>query len=149
MMSNQKNVLEIAQDIKDIKIQSATNIAKAAFETIFTELKNQTFNTFLEAYEFTKSSMKILEAARPTEPMLFNGMSYIHSKIEPEIWKSDLKSFLKTAINASETYYKMITDTSEKETPLWFISQGSFYYYIQQEVIQPCRHHISQQASEG
>ena len=68
--------------------------------------------------------MKSLENARPTEPMLFNGMSYIYSKIEPEIWKSNLKSFLKTVINASETYYKMITDTAKKaiENWIWIIN---------------------------
>jgi hypothetical protein len=58
--------------------------------------------------------MKMLEDARPTEPMLFNGMSYIYAKIHPEIEKADLKSFLKIAINASETYFNMITETAEK-----------------------------------
>ena len=119
MMADQKNILQVVQDIKDIKIQWATNIAKSAFEILFTELKRQTFKTFVEAYEFTKSSMNALEAARPTEPMLFNGMSYIHSKIEPEIWKSNLKTFLKTAINASEKYFNMITDTTEKAIKNW------------------------------
>jgi hypothetical protein len=57
--------------------------------------------------------MDMLEDARPTEPMLFNGMSYIHAQIEPEVKKEDLKSFVKTAINASETYFKMITETAE------------------------------------
>jgi hypothetical protein len=58
--------------------------------------------------------MKMLEDARPTEPMLFNGMSYIYAKMQPEIEKADLKSFLKTTIDASETYYHMITDTAER-----------------------------------
>jgi len=113
-MADQKNILQVVQDIKDIKIQSATNIAKAAFEVLYTELKNQTFNSFNEIYEFTKSSMKLLEAARPTEPMLFNGMSYVYTKIEPEVEKTNLKSFQKTAINACKKYYNMISDTAEK-----------------------------------
>jgi hypothetical protein len=41
-------------------------------------------------------------------------MSYIYAKIQPEIEKADLKSFVKTAIEASETYFNMITDTAEK-----------------------------------
>ena len=113
-MADLKNVQQVVQDIKDIKIQWATNIAKAAFEIIFKELKSQEFKSFADAYEFTKTSMKMLEDARPTEPMLFNGMSYIYAKIQPEIEKADLKSFLKTTINASETYFNMITETAEK-----------------------------------
>ena len=46
-------------------------------------------------------------------------MSYIHAQIQPEIKKSDLKSFLKTAINASETYFNMITETAEKAIKNW------------------------------
>lgn len=118
-MANLKNVKQVVQDIKDIKIQWATNIAKAAFEILFKELKSQKFRDFGDAYEFTKVSMKMLEGARPTEPMLFNWMSYIHAQIQPEIKKSDLKSFLKTAINASETYFNMITETAEKAIKNW------------------------------
>jgi hypothetical protein len=58
--------------------------------------------------------MKMLEDARPTEPMLFNGMSYVYAEIQPEIEKADLNSFLKTTIAASEKYYKMITETAEE-----------------------------------
>lgn len=118
-MVNTKNVEQVVQDIKDIKIQWATNIAKAAFEIIFKELKSQEFKDFNEAYEFTRTSMKILEDARPTEPMLFNWMSYIHAKIEPEIEKADLSSFLNTAINASETYFNMISKTAEQAINNW------------------------------
>ena len=118
-MANLKNVTQVAQDIKDIKIQWATNIAKAAFETLSTELKKQKFNSSIEAHDFLKTSMNMLEDARPTEPMLFNWMSYIYSKIEPELEKQDLASFLKTAIEASETYFNMITETSEKAIQNW------------------------------
>lgn len=125
-MADLKNVEQVVQDIKDIKIQWATNIAKSAFEILFKELKSQNFKSFIEAYEFTKASMKMLEDARPTEPMLFNWMSYIYAKIQPEIEKADLKSFLKTAIDASETYFNMITDTAEKaiQNGVWIINYG-------------------------
>ncbi len=123
-MADLKNVEQVVQDIKDIKIQWATNIAKSAFEILFKELKSQEFKSFADAYEFTKTSMKMLEDARPTEPMLFNGMSYIYAKIHPEIEKADLKSFLKIAINASETYFNMITETAEKavQNGVWIIN---------------------------
>ena len=125
-MANMKNVEQVVQDIKDIKIQWATNIAKATFETIFKEMKAQDFKSFSEAYEFLKLTMKLLENARPTEPMVFNGMSFIYEKIQPEIEKADLKSFVKTAINASETYFNMITETAEKaiQNWIWIINYG-------------------------
>ena len=123
-MADLKNVEQVVQDIKDIKIQWATNIAKSAFEILSKELKSQNFKSFAEAYEFTKTSMKMLEDARPTEPMLFNGMSYVYAEIQPEIEKADLKSFLKTTIAASEKYYKMITETAEEaiENGVWIIN---------------------------
>ncbi len=122
-MANLKNVEQVVQDIKDIKIQWATDIAKSAFEILFKELKTQEFKSFIEACEFTKTSMKMLEDARPTEPMLFNGMSYVYAKTQPEIEKADLKSFLKTAISASETYFNMITETAKEaiENGVWII----------------------------
>ena len=118
-MANLKNVEQVVQDIKDIKIQWATNIAKSAFDIISKELKSQEFESFAEAYEFLKSSMKMLEDARATEPMLFNWMSFIYAQIQPEVEKSDLESFLKTAIDASETYYNMITKTAEQAIQNW------------------------------
>ena len=118
-MANLKNVEQVVQDIKDIKIQWATSIAKSAFEILFKELQSQKFKSFIEACEFTKTSMKLLEDARPTEPMLFNWMSYVYTKIQPEIEKADLKSFVKTAINASETYFNMISETAEKAIQNW------------------------------
>ena len=118
-MADLKNVTQVVNDIKAIKIQWATNIAKSAFEIIAQELKTQKFKTFSEAHEFTISAMKMLEDARPTEPMLFNWMSYITAQIEPENEIEDLQSFLNTAINASETYLKMITETANQSIQNW------------------------------
>lgn len=113
-MVDLKNITHVVEDIKSIKIQWATNIAKAAFDIISKELSNQKFSTFSEALDFTLSAMKMLEDARPTEPMLFNGMSYISAQIEPEKERADLQSFIKIAKNASDTYLKMIEDTAEQ-----------------------------------
>ena len=125
-MANLKNVEQVVQDIKDIKIQWATNIAKSAFEILYKELKAQKFKDFNEAHEFVTNSMKMLEDARPTEPMLFNWMSYIYAKIQPEIEKANLKSFLETTINASETYFNMISETAEQaiKNGTWIIKDG-------------------------
>ena len=118
-MANLKNVEQVVQDIKDIKIQWATNIAKSAFEILSKELKSEEFQSFSDAYEFTKTSMKMLEDARATEPMLFNGMSYIHAQIQPAVEKSDLKLFLEKATEASDTYFNMIADTAQTAIQNW------------------------------
>ena len=91
MNEHLKVVEQIVQDIKDIKIQWATNIAKAAFEVIITESANQEFSSKNEYIEFVNKSMEILIAARPTEPMLFNWMDYIKSEMDKLKSENDVK----------------------------------------------------------
>ena len=68
------NIQKVADDIKSIKIQWATPIAKAALEILIQELKTKKFKTLAELESFVKQGAKLLIQARPTEPMLFNGM---------------------------------------------------------------------------
>lgn len=71
---------KIASDIKSVKIQGATNIAKAG----------------VQAYclKPTKSSIKILSKLRPTEPMLFNALNIVR--------KSSLENVMNHFTNAQE-----------------------------------------------
>ncbi|MFA7718212.1 MAG: hypothetical protein WC875_05865 [Candidatus Absconditabacterales bacterium] len=73
-MHNLKKIQHVADDIKAIKIQGATNIAKAAFEVMMQELKTQKFKSFTDLKSFVQQGAKLLMQARATEPMLFNGM---------------------------------------------------------------------------
>lgn len=68
------NIQKVADDIKSIKIQWATNIAKAALEIMIQELKTRKFKTVKELEMFVQQGTKLLVKARSTEPMLFNGM---------------------------------------------------------------------------
>ena len=68
------NIQKVADDIKSIKIQWATNVAKAALEIVISELKTKKFKTIKELESFVKQGAKLLMKARATEPMLFNGM---------------------------------------------------------------------------
>lgn len=70
-MNKKKRFAKIAQDIKDIKIQGARNVAKQA----------------LYAYSLipTKQSKKILMSLRPTEPMLFNVLERVEAQSYQEI----------------------------------------------------------------
>lgn len=70
-MNKKKKFAKIAQDIRDIKIQGARNVAKQA----------------LYAYSLipTKQSKKILMSLRPTEPMLFNVLKRVEFQDYQEI----------------------------------------------------------------
>ena len=107
------NIVQVVQDIKDIKIQGATNIAKAAFDILITESKNQTFDSSEEFLMFIESAMQMLISARPTEPMLFNGMDYIKSQIATG--KDNLcDSVQKTVIESATYYLNLIKETAER-----------------------------------
>jgi methylthioribose-1-phosphate isomerase len=83
-MPDLTKVQQVVQDIYDIKIQGATNIAKSAFQVLIDELERQKFSDGITLREFLFPAMDILEKARPTEPMMFNGMAYIKAKVENE-----------------------------------------------------------------
>ena len=119
------HVEQIVQDIKDIKIQGATNIAKSAFEIIISESKSQNFISFEEYSEFVTTAMQLLIDARPTEPMLFNGMDYIKAQIA-KVQTSDLETLKKIVIEAAEYYLNLINETAERAVlnGLWIIHDG-------------------------
>ena len=120
-----KVVEQIVQDIKDIKIQWATNIAKAAFEIIISESKTQKFDSKEEYIDFVNKSMNILIAARPTEPMLFNGMDYIKSEINKLKTEKNVVECQKVVIDAATFYLNLINETAERAVlnGLWIINE--------------------------
>jgi len=112
-MPDFSRVEQIVQDIYDIKIQGATKIAKSAFQILVDELKRQNFSSCVEIGEFMFPAMKKLENARPTEPMMFNGMAYITDKLRAYTG-SDVKELLTIAQEATQTYLDMITSTAQQ-----------------------------------
>ena len=58
-------------------------------------------------------AMKMLEKARPTEPMMFNGMAYVTDKLDTYAG-SEVKELLEIAQEASQTYLDMISTTAKK-----------------------------------
>ena len=85
-MANLKKVEKIAQDIKDITIQWATNIAREACKIMQQELHNQDFSDSDEVKNFFDKASKMLIDARETEPLLRNAMKYAKSKLK---WWAD------------------------------------------------------------
>ncbi len=89
-MKKLDNIETIANDIKTITIQWATNIALSAFSIMKLELNTLDFKDLDELCNFVLKWAKMLMDARSTEPMLFNGMKYMLSTVES--WKLKVKS---------------------------------------------------------
>ena len=87
-MTDLKNVQQVAQDIKDITIQWATNIAREACKIMEQELRNQKFSNSDEVTDFFNKASQMLIDARETEPLLRNAMKYAKSKLK---WGADSK----------------------------------------------------------
>jgi len=85
-MTDLKNVEKISQDIKDITIQWATNIAREACKIMEQELRNQEFSDSNEVTDFFNTASQMLIDARETEPLLRNAMKYAKSKLK---WWAD------------------------------------------------------------
>ena len=81
-MADLKNVEKIAQDIKDITIQWATNIAREACKIMDQELRNQKFSDSNEVTDFFNTASQMLIDARETEPLLRNAIKYAKSKLK-------------------------------------------------------------------
>ena len=111
---DKKNLIDqVIQDIKDIKIQWATNIAKAAFETIIALSDKEVDYTSKDNYlSFIKDAMDKLIDARPTEPMLFNGMDYIKSESTKMDWDIPLEDAQKVIAEAAKFYLNLINETT-------------------------------------
>lgn len=118
-MANLYKVKQVVQDIYDIKIQWATNIAKAAFQILINELQNQTFSNTTDVVEFMKPAMEMLQKARPTEPMMFNGMAYIQNIITQNQTEQKTDIFTAKVLEGTQCYLTMITDTAKTAIQNW------------------------------
>jgi len=95
----------VADDIKSIKIQWATNIAKAGIDVLAKEIKKQNFKSEKEFDTFLKQAIVILRQARATEPMLFNGLKYCLASYKTLLSKkSDLKTITTKLFQACKNY---------------------------------------------
>lgn len=76
-----KNIQKIAKDIKEIKIQGASNIELAAIKGIIEYLRH-TDKLGEKLIEEIKENINHLVVQRPNEPKLRNSMSYIYQKVK-------------------------------------------------------------------
>lgn len=81
-MKNLENIKRVADDIKTITIQWATNIAREACKIMEQELRNWKFENKDELSDFFSKASQMLTDARETEPLLRNAMKYAKSKLK-------------------------------------------------------------------
>ena len=89
-MANLNNIERIVQDIKEIKIQWATNIAREACKIMQQELNNREFKNPEELKQFFDKASQMLIDARETEPLLRNAMKYAKSKFKKRTNKYEI-----------------------------------------------------------
>lgn len=89
-MTDFSKIQHIADDIKTITIQGATNIAKEACKIMKSEIESQTFPSEEEMKMFVLQGSQILIDARETEPLLRNGMKYAKSKLNAGATQSEI-----------------------------------------------------------
>ena len=81
-MTDLKSVNKVANDIQDILIQWATNIAREACKIMEKKFRNAKFNNNKEMHDFFTKASNLLIKARETEPLLRNAMKYAKSKLK-------------------------------------------------------------------
>ncbi len=108
-----KHIEKISKDIKDIKIQGATNIAVSGINAIVFALSHCEFNSKEEFFDFVYKYSDLIKNARPTEPMLFNGLKYILFNIEKNKNKN-LTFLINNSIKNGKYFLDLISKTSIK-----------------------------------
>lgn len=120
-MKQLKQIQKVADDIRTITIQGATNIAKQWMSVLWEQILEQKFSSFTEFNTFFKESIRLLQTARATEPMLFNGLF---------VCKNTYKKFLRRKI----TFTTQRMEELQKE-----LSQVCFAYVQEIEIEQTKR----------
>lgn len=108
----------VVDDIKSIKIQWATNIAKAGIDILAKEIKRQKFKDLKEFDTFFKQAIVLLKTSRDTEPMLFNGIKDCLFEYKTLLKnKVDIKTIQEKLYKACKSYIQDI-ETEEALRPL-------------------------------
>ena len=82
MVQAQKNIEKVIKDIKSLKVQGNTNIAKVAVRAILDYITYGKFDSFSEFTNKVKYYCNELANARPNEPLTYNAMAFIISDVE-------------------------------------------------------------------
>ncbi|HMS90980.1 MAG TPA: translation initiation factor eIF-2B [Candidatus Absconditabacterales bacterium] len=108
----------VVDDIKSIKIQGATNIAKAGINVLSKEIKTQTFKNIKEFDTFLKQAIVLLKNARATEPMLFNGLKACLAEYKKLSEKKEQLKTIQLALSKVAKVYVQDIETEEELRPI-------------------------------
>lgn len=108
-----KYIDTVYNDIKTIKIQGATNIAIAGIHAITFAVASSEIIDKDEFFDFLDFITNKIKSARPTEPMLFNGINYIVFGVRQNKEKT-LKAIIKACVSDGKNFLKLIQETSDK-----------------------------------
>lgn len=117
-MSSISKIIKTANDIKAINIQWATNIAKAAIEILWNEIKKNKFWSIQEFNKFFSQATTLLKEARETEPMLFNWLKYCQSEYKKLLKQKLSLNKIQNRLNKACNYYLNEIIEEEKIRPL-------------------------------
>jgi len=117
-MNNLSKIIKTAKDIKIIKIQWATNIAKAAIESLWQEIRNNKFWSLQDFDKFFTQAITILKEARATEPMLFNWIKYCKSEYQKSLKQKLSLNKIQTKLSKTCDNYLNEIINEEKIRPL-------------------------------
>jgi len=90
---------KIVKDIKCLKIQGATNVAKAGLKAL---------NYKSSSLSELRKAMNVLKKCRPTEPLLQNALNYIYEKVRDE------KNLKKAVKETSKNFIELLKENQLK-----------------------------------
>ncbi|MGQ4892097.1 MAG: translation initiation factor eIF-2B [Candidatus Njordarchaeia archaeon] len=104
------HVKDVSEKIKKLEIRGATTIAIKAVETVKYVVQNAPGE---QLERMLIESIEILKNSRPTEPAMYNGLTYIYTRFRKEK-SDDPEENRKKLIGIADTYLKMLFDAFYK-----------------------------------
>jgi len=98
-------VIQIARDIKDMRIRGAGEIARAAVKTLGITVLNSKANNVQELLEELRYTARMVINTRPTAVSLPNGIRYVAKKVNDELKRNPtLEELKETVEKAAEEF---------------------------------------------
>jgi ribose 1,5-bisphosphate isomerase len=113
MKNMRSGVDKTVKDIKSLKIQGARNIAKSAMTALASYAKSSTAKKPEEFYSDLLAAGELLQASRPTEPMLRNSVNGMTDMVNSAM-KTHSVSQLKKLVAEHEKAYQGAVDKNAK-----------------------------------
>ena len=99
-----------AKDIKDLKIQGATNIALTSLKVLKKDWREKKY----QEIKILKGKIEKLKLARSTEPLLFNSLDCLHSQVEELSGLNKLSQIIDNSIRRLEKVQERIVNNGVK-----------------------------------